>query len=141
MFVVTDGLAFMSGQRGELDDVERAYLGGVSPLKTSVFWQCLMGLLYTSSQIYFVAMILQRHQPELFARLWVLFATLGMVLLWSVWDIVRRAAKIKRQLRETVGTTAYTDNLLQAKALTVGFFRRTVGLGIAASIVLLFLKR
>ena len=110
---------------------EKAFLGKKPLLATSVFWQCATGVFFAFLQIYVSAVQLRLHKPGLYSRWWLVFPVLVIAVLTLSWIFLARASRFRVLLLRNVGQSAYRDNLLSAQSLTVGFFRATMGLGLA----------
>jgi hypothetical protein len=118
---------------------ERAFLSAQF-WSTTVFWQCVVSLLVPWTAIAATAVHLSTHKPTLFESLRVAGSILCIALILYTVIFVGRAAKIRRQLQQANGEPGeYKGLVLTAKSLTLRFVRISLGLGIAISIIQIYL--
>jgi hypothetical protein len=136
-----NGTTLMYSEHEDLKPWEKAFLGEVPLLTTSVFWQCLVGVVAALSQTYVTASQLRSQNPEQYSHWRLVFPLVVMFVLGLSWNLLAKASKIRILLRQNKGQPAYNDNLLWAQSLALTFFKITMALGLAMIIIRMILSR
>jgi hypothetical protein len=118
---------------------EKAFLSA-QVWSTSVFWQCVVSFLVPWSAIAALAAHLSKHKPRLFESFWVAGLILCAGLIFYAVTFIARTITIRRRLQQAnAESEEYKALVMTAKSLTRRFIRTSLGLGVAISIMRVYL--